>query len=128
MRPPQIVIAAACLLSLIGGPSAGELTGAARLNAIHNGGPAKKQPTPIISFNPPSPNTADDALDGTIAAQIIVRMSDGSSFTGSLGFGSPYYNDGNIFAISGSNLIVNPGGPGIPGGTSTQNVTVTATQ
>jgi len=55
-------------------------------------------------------------------------MSDGSPFAGSLGFGSPYYNDGNIFAISGSNLIVNPGGPGIPGGTSTENVTVTATQ
>jgi hypothetical protein len=40
-------------------------------------------------------------------------MSDGSPFTGSVGFGNPYYDAGGIFAISGSNIIVNPSGPGV---------------
>jgi len=42
-----------------------------------------------------------------------VANSDGSPFTGSFGFGAPCYDAGGIFAISGSNIIVNPSGPGV---------------
>jgi hypothetical protein len=84
-------------------------------------------PVPVISFNPPSPSIPANAPRGTVVAAIQVTMSDGSAFTGTLGFGTPYLDDNATFTISGSNLIVNPSGPGLSADASTtQNVTVLA--
>ena len=83
----------------------------------------------MISFNPSNPSIPANAPKGTVVAQIQVRMSDGSAFTGVLGFGTPYENDNNTFAISGKNLIVNPTGPGLStDANTTQNVTIVAQQ
>jgi hypothetical protein len=84
---------------------------------------------PVISFNPPNPSIPANAPRGTVVATIQVKMSDGSAFTGVLGFGTPYEDDNATFTISGSNLIVNPSGPGVSADASTtQNVTVVAQQ
>jgi hypothetical protein len=57
-------------------------------------------------------------------------MSDGSPFTGTVGFGAPNYDAGGIFAISGNNIIVNPTGPGVGPNTTTltDQITLEATQ
>jgi hypothetical protein len=84
---------------------------------------------PVISFNPPNPSVPASTPRGTVVATIQVTMSDGSPFTGVLGFGTPYENDNATFTISGSNLIVNPSGPGLSAdANTTQNVTVVAQQ
>jgi hypothetical protein len=84
---------------------------------------------PVISLNPTNPSLSANAAGGTVVATIQVTMSDGSAFTGVLGFGTPYENDNNTFAISGNNLIVNPTGPGLSADTNTtQNVTIVAQQ
>jgi hypothetical protein len=82
-----------------------------------------------LSFAPPNPSIAAGAPGGTVVASIIAAWSDGTPFTGTLGFGPPFYNDAGTFAISGNKLITNPAGPGIsvPAGTM-RNVTITATQ
>lgn len=79
-----------------------------------------------LSFDPPSPSIAPGAPGGTVVATIIAAWSDGTLFTGTLGFGPPFYNDAGTFAISGNNLIINPAGAGISarGGTM-RNVTIT---
>jgi hypothetical protein len=100
-----------------------ELTGMDRLNALHTKKPPA--PSPIINFNPVAPSEPDTTPVGTLIAQIIVTMTDGSPFTGSLGFGSPYFSDAGICAIQGTNLIL---GAAPPRGSSTQYCTVTATQ
>jgi hypothetical protein len=82
----------------------------------------------VISFNPPSPSILSDAPPGTVVAIITVAWSDGTPFTGTLGFAPPYSNDGGIFAISGDKLIINPEGPGAFALSGTmRNVTITAT-
>ena len=84
---------------------------------------------PLISFNPPNPAIPSTTPKGAVVAAVVVTMSDGSAFTGTLGFGPPNFDDGGTFAISGSNLIINPAGPGIgPDGGSIQYCTVVATQ
>jgi hypothetical protein len=84
---------------------------------------------PVISFNPSNPSIPANAPKGTVVAQIQVRMSDGSAFTGTLGFGTPYLDDNATFTISGNNLIVNPSGPGLSAdANTTQDVTVVAQQ
>jgi hypothetical protein len=91
--------------------------------------PLPPPPTPIISFNPPNPAIPAMTPKGAVVAGIVVAMSDGSPFTGTLGFGPPNYDAGGIFAISGSNLIINPSGPGIGGdGDTIQNCTIIANQ
>jgi hypothetical protein len=82
-----------------------------------------------LSFDPPNPHIASSAPDGTVVATIIATWGDGTPFTGTLGFGPPFYNDAGTFAISGKNLIINPAGPGLSalGGTM-RNVTISATQ
>jgi hypothetical protein len=83
----------------------------------------------IISFNPPNPTIPANAPPGTVVAIISASWSDGTPFSGTLGFGPPYSNDGGIFAISGDKLIVNPEGPGVSALSRTaQKVTITATQ
>jgi hypothetical protein len=81
----------------------------------------------VISINPSSPSILPDAPPGTVVATITVAWSDGTPFTGTLGFAPPHSDDGGIFAISGDKLIINPEGPGALGliGT-TRNVTITA--
>lgn len=86
-------------------------------------------PIPVISFYPPNPSIPANAPGGTVITQIQVTMSDGSAFTGTLGFGTPYENDNATFTISGSNLIVNPSGPGLSADVNTtQDVTIVAQQ
>jgi hypothetical protein len=66
---------------------------------------------------------------GTIVATVTAAWSDGSTFTGTLGFVGPYYDDGGTFALSGNKVIVNPAGMGLLGdGGSTQFVTINAAQ
>ena len=82
-----------------------------------------------LSFNPASPSIASNASAGTVVATIIASWSNGSQFTGKLSFGAPNSNDKATFAISGNQLIVNPGGPGLSAdGGTTQLVTIVATQ
>jgi hypothetical protein len=83
----------------------------------------------LLSINPPNPTISSQAALGDTVATIQASWSDGNPFTGPLSFGSPYYDDGTKFAISGNNLIINPAGPGISGNAgTTQNVTIVATQ
>lgn len=86
-------------------------------------------PVPVISFNPPHPSIPANAPRGTVVAAIKVTMSDGSAFSGALGFGTPYLDDNATFTISGGNLIVNTSGPGLSAdANTTQDVTVVAQQ
>lgn len=90
---------------------------------------ASTPPQLIASFDPPSPSIAPNSPRGTVVATITATWSDGTPFTGTLGFGPPYWNDGGIFAISGNKLIINPTGHGISAlGGTTRNVTIIATQ
>jgi hypothetical protein len=84
-------------------------------------------PPPItltLSFVPPDPSIPDNTPVGSLIAQIIVTVSDGSQFSGSLGFGLNG-SDGGFCAISGSTVIL---GVAAPMGASMQNCTITATQ
>jgi hypothetical protein len=88
-------------------------------------------PTPYLtlSFNPANPSIASNAPAGTVVATITASWSDGSPFTGTLTFGPPNSNDKATFSVSGNNLIINPGGPGVSAdGGTTQLVTIVATQ
>ena len=91
--------------------------------------PSVTTPYLTVSFSPPSPSISARAPVGTVVATINAAWSNGSPFTGTLGFNAPYSNDKATFAISGKNLIVNPSGPGVSGdGGTIQNVTIVATQ
>lgn len=122
-----------------------ELTGIERIKAIHgnkdNCGhgnkppcepppppPPTPAPTPQITFNPASPVLSDTATVGLQITQIVVTMSNGSQFSGSLGFGTPYFSDGGICAIQGGSPPTVVLGAKLPPGPSTQNCTITATQ
>jgi hypothetical protein len=86
-------------------------------------------PNLTLSFNPSNPSISSSAPAGTVVATITAAWSDGSPFTGSLGFAAPYSDDHGTFAISGDQLIINPLGPGLSAdGNTTQNVTILATQ
>jgi hypothetical protein len=78
-----------------------------------------------ISFNPSNPTIPANTPVGTVLATIVVTVSDGSTFTGSLGFGSPYQSDGGFCAIVGQTVVL---GAIPPVGASMQNCTITATQ
>jgi hypothetical protein len=86
-------------------------------------------PTLLMTFSPSNPSIATNAPAGTVVATVNVSWSNGSPFTGTLAFAAPYSNDNSTFAISGSNLIVNPSGPGVSSdANTTQNVTIVASQ
>ncbi len=68
---------------------------------------------PVIEVRPNTPKVPDTAPRGTVVARYSVRMSDNSPFTGTVRFGPPHYDDNGKFAVAGSNIIVNPDGPGI---------------
>jgi hypothetical protein len=87
------------------------------------------KPTLSLSLNPVNPSISASAQRGAFVATITASWSDGSPFTGTLGFASPYYDDSATFAISGNSLIINPAGPGVSADAgTTQNVTIVATQ
>jgi hypothetical protein len=67
----------------------------------------------------------DNSPVGTFIADIVVSMSDGSQFNGTLGFGSPNFSDGGLCAIVGRTVVL---GAAPPLGASMQNCTITATQ
>jgi hypothetical protein len=86
-------------------------------------------PTLLLSFNPPNPSIPANTSLGSVVATITPTWSDGSPFTGTLSFAQPYSNDNGVFAMSGSNLIINPSGPGVSTDANTvQDVTIVATQ
>jgi hypothetical protein len=91
--------------------------------------PTVATPYLTLSFSPANPSIPSNASAGTVVATINASWSDGSPFTGTLSFGTPYSNDNGMFAISGSNLIISPSGSGVSTDANTvQNVTVVATQ
>jgi hypothetical protein len=83
---------------------------------------------PVIEVRPNTPRVRDTAPGGTVVARYSVRMSDNSPFTGTVRFGPPHYDDNGKFALAGSNIIVNPDGPGIGpnGATMTDHITLEA--
>jgi hypothetical protein len=86
-------------------------------------------PTLTLSFSPPKPSIPANASLGSVVATITPTWSNGSPFTGTLSFAQPYSNDQGVFAISGSNLIINPSGSGVSADAKTvQVVTIVATQ
>jgi hypothetical protein len=96
--------------------------------------PPPPPPTLTLTFNPQMPSLPDNSALGTVVATATAAWSDGSSFTGTLMFGSPYADDGGTFALSCqqcamAQIIVNPIGLGLMGdGGTTQNITIVATQ
>ena len=91
-------------------------------------------PNLTLSFVPQMPSIPADTPLGTTVATVTATWSDGSPFTGTLGFATPYLDDGGTFALSctacaTANLVVNPLGRGVSGdGGSVQQVTVEAVQ
>lgn len=75
--------------------------------------PPPPPPQPVITVTPSTPEVPDTTSRGAVVATFSVAMSDGSPFTGKVGFGAPYYDAGGIFALSGNRIIVNPNGPGL---------------
>ena len=97
---------------------------------VQSAAPPPPPPAPVITVTPSNPTIPDTTPLGAVVASFAVTMSDGSPFTGSVGFGAPYYDAGGIFAISGNNIVVNPSGPGVgPNSTTlTDQITLEATQ
>ena len=71
------------------------------------------QPQPEIDVTPTMPRVPDTIPRGAVVATYAVKMSDGSPFTGTVRFGAPHYDNKGVFALSGSEIIVNPNGPGL---------------
>jgi hypothetical protein len=67
----------------------------------------------VITVRPNTPEVPDTTPLGAVVASYTVVMSDGSPFTGTIGFGPPFFDGGGVFALSGHNIIVNPAGPGL---------------
>jgi hypothetical protein len=76
-------------------------------------------PDAVIIFAPVSPITIPDTTPlGAHLAAYSVQKSDGSPFTGTVGFAMPYGDGGGLCALQPTDnahgfLIVNPAGPGI---------------
>jgi hypothetical protein len=70
-------------------------------------------PQAVITVMPTTPELPDTTPLGAVVATYAVAMSDGSAFTGTVGFGAPFYDAGGIFALSGNNIVINPAGPGV---------------
>jgi hypothetical protein len=102
-----------------------------QIPSLPSGGPP---PTLTLTFNPQMPSVQDTVPLGTVIATVTAAWSDGSPFTGTLAFGTPYADDGGTFALSCqscamANIVVSPAGLGLMGdGGSVQQITVVATQ
>jgi hypothetical protein len=87
-----------------------------------------------LKFNPQMPSVQDTVPLGSVIATVTAAWSDGSAFTGTLAFGSPYADDGGTFALScqscaTANIVVSPTGLGLMGdGGTLQQITVVGTQ
>jgi hypothetical protein len=83
--------------------------------------------TLMLSFSSPNPSIPATAAPGTLVTVGNATWSDGSQFTGTLSFTSPYGNDNGHFALSGNEVVV--GASGVAGDAGiTQHVTVEAIQ
>jgi len=106
----------------------------ARIHHHHPPPPPPPPPNLTLSFVPQMPSIPADTPLGTTVATVTAAWSDGSPFTGTLGFATPYLDDGGTFALSctacaTANLVVHPLGLGVSGdGGSVQKVTVEAVQ
>jgi hypothetical protein len=100
----------------------------------HTPSPSSPSPTLTLTFNPQMPSVRDTVPLGTVIATVTAAWSDGSPFTGTLAFGSPYADDGGTFALScqscaTANIVVSPTGLGLMGdGGTVQEITVVAAQ
>jgi hypothetical protein len=74
----------AWLFSVCGPVMADDLRGQYRLDVIH--GKVKPPPYPIIKLDPAATSIPADTPPGSVVAKVVVTMSDGSVFAGSLGF------------------------------------------
>jgi hypothetical protein len=83
-------------------------------------------PTLTLTDSPASPSVLASAVTGTVVTTLMATWSDGTAFSGTLGFAQPNTNDGGLFALNGNQVVVN-GSLASLGGT-TQQVTVAATQ
>ena len=98
------------------------------------GGGAPPAPLPVITVTPTIPEVPDTTPLGAIVATYTVTMSDGSPFSGTIGFGAPNFDSGGIFALNGTNtsgnIIVNPAGSGVGPNTMTitDHITLVAVQ
>jgi hypothetical protein len=95
--------------------------------------PSAQAPYLIMSFDPAAPSIPSTSPAGSSVAAVNVDWSDdvnGSHpFGGTPGFTTPYSNDSGRFGLSGDELVVASGGPGVGGdGGTTQNVSVVASQ
>lgn len=96
--------------------------------------PPPPSPTLTLTFNPQMPSVQDTVPLDTVIATVTAAWSDGSLFTGTLMFGSPYADDGGTFALicqscATANIVVSPTGLGLMGdGGTVQQITVVATQ
>ena len=87
-----------------------------------------------MTFNPQMPSIPASTPRGTTVATVTPAWSDGSPFSGTLMFTSPYENAGGTFALScqqcaTANIVLDPTGPGISqDGGMTLNISVVATQ
>jgi hypothetical protein len=112
--------------------TATENAGTASATLVLNVTAAASPPTVKIIVTPNTPQLPDTTSVGAVAATYTVTMSDGSPFVGTIGFGSPNFDAGGIFALTGSptsgNIIVNPNGPGVGpnSGTVTDHITLIA--
>lgn len=91
----------------------------------HHHRPPPPPLTLSIAFDPAGPRIPSDTPIGTLLATITVTVSDGSPFSGALGFAAPYNSDAGICAIDGKTIIL---GAALPPGDSVQMCTITATQ
>jgi hypothetical protein len=114
--------------------TATENAGTASATLVLNVTAAASPPTVKIIVTPNTPQLPDTTSVGAVVATYTVTMSDGSPFVGTIGFGSPNFDAGGIFALTGSptsgNIIVNPNGPGVGpnSGTVTDHITLIAMQ
>ena len=89
-------------------------------------------PTLTLTINSPSTTRPNTTPVGTTIAIVTAAWSDGSTFTGTLGFVQPYLDDGGTFALSctqcpTASLLLSPLGPGFGGDAgTTQYATVGA--
>ena len=96
--------------------------------------PPPPPPTLTMTFNPRMPSIPASTPRGTTVATVTAAWSDGSPFSGTLMFTSPYENAGGTFALScqqcaTANIVLDPTGPGISqDGGMTLNISVVATQ
>ena len=67
----------------------------------------KPQPRLILTIIPTNPTVNSIVPLGTVIAKAVASWSNGASFTGTIGFVSPYSNDNDFFTLVGNNIVTN---------------------